>query len=212
MIMSLVRRIGALGATVALVLVPVVAEGAPGRPGEPRYQPGEPGAGDPYFPLAGNGGIDVVHYDLDLDYTPPAPSPAPLEGQLEGVATIDLVATEDLDRFNLDLRGLTATSVVVNGKSMSFTQEETELVITSRPKLKAGAAATVVVTYGGTTTRPKDIEGALYGWVTTRDGAMVVSEPDGSATWFPVNDHPTDKASYSFEITVPEGLVAVANG
>src|SRR5690606_37458040 len=73
MIMSLVRRIGALGATVALVLVPVVAEGAPGRPGEPRYQPGEPGAGDPYFPLAGNGGIDVVHYDLDLDYTPPAP-------------------------------------------------------------------------------------------------------------------------------------------
>src|SRR5690606_37792385 len=85
--------------------VPVVAEGAPGRPGEPRYQPGEPGAGDPYFPLAGNGGIDVVHYDLDLDYTPPAPSPAPLEGQLEGVATIDLVATEDLDRFNLDLRG-----------------------------------------------------------------------------------------------------------
>jgi aminopeptidase N len=212
MTMSLVRRIGAVGATVALVLVPVVAEGAPGRPGEPRYQPGEPGAGDPYFPLAGNGGIDVLHYDLDLDYTPPAPSPAPLEGQLEGVATIDLVATQDLDRFNLDLRGLTATSVVVNGKSMDFTQEENELVITPRPKLKAGAAATVVVTYGGTTTRPTDIEGALYGWVTTRDGAMVVSEPDGAATWFPVSDHPTDKATYSFEITVPEGLVAAANG
>ena len=41
---------------------------------------------------------------------------------------------------------------------------------------------------------------------------MVVSEPDGSATWFPSNDHPTDKAGYSFEVTVPEGLVAVANG
>jgi hypothetical protein len=27
-----------------------------------------------------------------------------------------------------------------------------------------------------------------------------------------VNDHPTDKASYSFDITVPEGLEAVANG
>jgi aminopeptidase N len=66
--------------------------------------------------------------------------------------------------------------------------------------------------YAGTTTRPTDIEGALYGWVTTRDGAMVVSEPDGSATWYPVNDHPTDKSSYTFDITVPEGLVAVANG
>lgn len=41
---------------------------------------------------------------------------------------------------------------------------------------------------------------------------MVVSEPDGSATWFPVSDHPTDKATYTYEITVPEGSVAVANG
>ncbi len=95
---------------------------------------------------------------------------------------------------------------------MSFTQSDNELSITPRPKLKTGQSATVVVEYGGTTIRPTDIEGALYGWVTTRDGAMVVSEPDGSATWFPVNDHPTDKSTYAFEITVPEGLVAVANG
>ena len=163
-----------------------------------RYGPGADGAGDPYFPLAGNGGIDVVHYHLDLDYTPAPPAPAPIEGRLDGVATIDLVATQDLDRFNLDLRGLTASRVTVGGKSMRFEQTENELVITPRPKLKAGAQARVVVTYGGTTIRPTDIEGALYGWVTTRDGAMVVSEPDGSATWFPVNDHPTDKSTYSF--------------
>jgi aminopeptidase N len=87
-----------------------------------------------------------------------------------------------------------------------------ELTVQPRPKLKRGARARVVITYGGQTTRPEDIEGALYGWVTTRDGAMVVSEPEGSMTWYPVNDHPTDKATYSFEITVPEGKVAVANG
>jgi aminopeptidase N len=190
----------------------VAATAAPGNPGNPRYAPGADGVGDPYFPLAGNGGIDVLHYDLDLDYTPPAPAPAPVEGTLSGVATIDLVATLDLDRFNLDLRGMTATKVTVNGKPMSFTQSDNELSITPRPKLKTGQSATVVVEYGGTTIRPTDIEGALYGWVTTRDGAMVVSEPDGSATWFPVNDHPTDKSTYAFEITVPEGLVAVANG
>src|SRR5690606_7296686 len=70
----------------------------------------------------------------------------------------------------------------------------------------------VVVEYGGTTGRPTDLEGALYGWVTTRDGAMVVSQPDGAATWFPTSDHPTDKATYDFAVTVPDGLVAVANG
>ncbi|MCK0112620.1 M1 family metallopeptidase [Ornithinimicrobium sp. F0845] len=199
-------------AAVALTLTPALAGAAPGRPGEPRFQEGADGAGDPYFPLAGNGGIDVLHYDLDLTYQLPDPAPAPLEGQLDGVATIELRATQDLHRFNLDLRGLTASEVVVDGKSMRFDQVENELRVSPRPKLKTGDEVTVEITYGGTTTRPTDIEGALYGWVTTRDGAMVVSEPDGSATWFPVSDHPTDKATYAYEITVPEGSVAVANG
>ena len=41
---------------------------------------------------------------------------------------------------------------------------------------------------------------------------MVVGEPEGSMTWYPVSDHQTDKATYDFQITVPEGKVAVANG
>lgn len=210
--LSALSTLGSAGLALVVLGTPSLAVAAPGNPGNPPYSEGSAGAGDPYFPLSGNGGTDVLHYDLDLDYTPAAPAPAPLEGHLDGVATIDLVATDDLNQFNLDLRGLTASEVTVDGKPIRFTQTENELVITPRPKLKSGKQVQVVVTYGGTTTRPTDIEGALYGWVTTRDGAMVVSEPDGAATWFPVNDHPTDKATYSFEITVPEGLVAVANG
>jgi aminopeptidase N len=41
---------------------------------------------------------------------------------------------------------------------------------------------------------------------------MVANEPDAAATWYPVNDHPLDKATYDFHVTVPQGLVAVANG
>ena len=92
------------------------AMAAPGDPGGPRYTAGAAGAGDAYFPFAGNGGYDVPHYDLDLTYTPPEPAPAPLVGQLAGVATIDLVATQDLDRFNLDLRGMDVQAVTVGGK------------------------------------------------------------------------------------------------
>ena len=82
----------------------------------PRHAAGAPGAGDAYFPYAGNGGFDVRHYDLDLTYTPPAADPAPLVGHLDGIAKIRLTATEDLDRFNLDLRGLDVESVQVDGK------------------------------------------------------------------------------------------------
>ena len=35
-----------------------------------------------------------------------------------------------------------------------------------------------------------------------------MSEPEGSANWFPVNDHPLDKAAYTFVVTVPAGLEA----
>lgn len=211
---TLHRRLTAGAALGVLTLAPALttATAAPDGPG-PRYTEGADGAGDPYLPLAGNGGIDVQHYSLDLDYTPPGPDPAPLEGWLEGTATLTLTATQDLRSFNLDLRGLTATEVRVDGKPMSFAQEQgNELVVQPRPMLKTGRTVEVVVDYEGTTTRPRDLENALYGWVTTRDGAIVTSQPDGAATWFPTSDHPTDKATYDFAITVPEGLVAVANG
>jgi aminopeptidase N len=231
--MRLVRASIALLIGVGVLGVGGGAMAAPGDPGGRRFRAGAPGAGDSYFPFAGNGGYDVQHYDLDITDAPPAPDPAPLVGQLRGVATIDLVATQNLDRFNLDLRGMDVRAITVNGRRLrevtppapgaggggpAYWQVQDdearvwELMVQPRPKLKRGARARVVVAYGGQTTRPEDIEGALYGWVTTRDGAMVVSEPEGSMTWYPVSDHQTDKATYSFEITVPEGKAAVANG
>jgi aminopeptidase N len=230
---QLFGAVTAIAVGVGALVLTESATAAQGAPSGPRYTAGDAGAGDAYFPYAGNGGYDVQHYDLDITYAPPAPAPAPLVGQLSGVATIDLVATQDLDRFNLDLRDMDVQAITVDGKpagevtpppsgveveGAAYWQVQDdearvwELTIQPRPKLKSGQTAQVVVTYGAETTRPEDIEGALYGWVTTQDGAMVVGEPEGSMTWYPVSDHQTDKATYSFEITVPEGKVAVANG
>jgi aminopeptidase N len=51
------------------------------------------------------------------------------------------------------------------------------------------------------------------GWFHKEDGAInVVSEPDGAASWFPSNNHPRDKATYRFEITVPATFVVAASG
>ena len=230
---QLFGAVTAIAVGVGALVLTESATAAQSAPSGPRYTAGDAGAGDAYFPYAGNGGYDVQHYDLDITYAPPAPAPAPLVGQLSGVATIDLVATQDLDRFNLDLRDMDVQAITVDGKpagevtpppsgveveGAAYWQVQDdearvwELTIQPRPKIKSGQTAHVVVTYGAETTRPEDIEGALYGWVTTQDGAMVVGEPEGSMTWYPVSDHQTDKATYSFEITVPEGKVAVANG
>ena len=53
-----------LALTVALVAT--LAFAAPAAATD--YSPGAPGAGDPYYPNAGNGGYDVSHYDLELTY------------------------------------------------------------------------------------------------------------------------------------------------
>ena len=166
---------------------------------------------DPYFPLAGNGGYDVQHYGLDLTYLPSS-------GRLEGRATVTLRATQKLDSFSLDLRNLTATQVTVDAATASFHQTGTvdgrggELVVQAPSALRSGTTHDVVVTYGGVPGQPKDIENALYGFVSFPDGALVANEPEGAATWYPVNDVLTDKATYDFRITVPAGLTAVANG
>ena len=57
--------------------------GAGSGHGGPRFTPGDPGIGDPYFPLDGNGGYDVDHYDLAIRYDP-ATRPAARRGDDPG--------------------------------------------------------------------------------------------------------------------------------
>lgn len=66
-----VRR-SALGTLLVLALtgVAVASGGAASAAPTEGGSRGAAGGGDPYFPYAGNGGYDVLHYDLDLRYTP----------------------------------------------------------------------------------------------------------------------------------------------
>ncbi len=50
------------------------------------------------------------------------------------------------------------------------------------------------------------------GWYNYGEGIFVAGEPGGASGWYPVNEHPLDKATYTFEITVPEPYVVAANG
>jgi aminopeptidase N len=175
--------------------------------GEPvQGEPGASGVGDPYFPGLGNGGYDVEHYTLDLTWLAD-------EGELEGVATIEATATQDLSRFNLDLSGLAVRSVTVAGEEAESSRDDRELVIDPATDIAEGVAFTTVITYGG---KPEPIrEGTRLfelGWHTDGREAFVVSEPSGAETFFPVNDHPTDKATYTFRVTAPEDQTVAANG
>ncbi|MGW4928825.1 M1 family aminopeptidase [Agromyces sp. NPDC004153] len=184
-----------LAATAALVVAPGTAQA------QEVFTPGAPGVGDPYFPLDGNGGYDVDHYGLQVAYDPTT-------DVLTGTATIAALATQGLSSFNLDLDGLNVRSIKVDGRPADWSRAGDELTVTPRRGIHDSAAFTTVVQYDGV---PKTLPDGS-GFFHTDDGALALGQPHVADLWFPVNDHPIDKASYTIAITVPEGLEAVSNG
>ena len=167
---------------------------------------GAPGVGDPYFPELGNGGYDVDHYHLELRWDADA-------GRLAGRATIEAVATQDLSRFNLDLVGMEVSAIEVDGVPAEADREGRELEVTPSEAIGDGTGFTTVIAYEGAPTPvPDGTDLFEVGWQTDGREAYVVSEPAGAATFYPVNDHPTDKATYTLEVTAPEDQVVAASG
>ncbi|WP_157439032.1 M1 family metallopeptidase [Agreia sp. Leaf244] len=200
------------------------------------FEPGAAGIGDSYFPLDGNGGYDVQHYDLDLAY-------APDTDVLSGTTTVTAIATQNLSAFNLDFDtrdvngddAIVISSITVDGVpadwSLATTQisastgqpqvegsgdddatpPRTELTIVPPAGIPLGATITTAVTYSGVPIVVADAFGPA-GVFPTPTGAVVVGQPRVAATWFPSNDHPSDKATFSTRMTVPTGLEVIGNG
>ena len=170
-----------------------------------QFTPGAAGLGDPFFPSMGNGGYQVDDYDLRLRHSPST-------GTLKARATITAVATQDLSAFDLDYAGPRVASVQVAGTPATFSRERRELVITPAAGIPVGSSFVVEVAYAGRPHTVRDADGAREGWFRTPDGALALDEPIGAVTWFPSNNTPTDKASFTIQISVPDGLKAISNG
>ena len=174
-------------------------------------QPGAPGIGDPLYPDFGNGGYDVQHYTLDLSVDPAG-------GSLVGDVTINANAAQTLSRFDLDFIGFQIQSITVNNASATYMRSGQELMITPAAPIANGSAFTTEVKYSGVPVNQTSVALPVQtGWVAYNDGAncpcsYVLSEPDGAADWFPANDHPLDKATYTFRVTVPKPYNVAANG
>lgn len=198
----------------------------------PTCTAGSVGAGDPYFPTMGNGGYDVWHYDLDLTLDVSG-------GEIEAATvTIEALALANLCSFNLDFEGLTIDGVTVDGEEADYARHFKELTVTPDEPIEAGETFITTVTYHGTPViadldsgspaeeapgdldpaegigggDPHEMDAIDSGWFVADDEIFIIGEPSGSRFWYPVNEHPLDKATYTASYTVPEPFVVVANG
>ena len=168
---------------------------------------------DSYFPLLGNEGYDALHYHLDI--TPDFDAET-----LNATVEIKMQATHNLAEFNLDFWGYTITDLTIEGQSVKYGRDQGELIIIPNDPIAIGDMFEVTVAYNG---QPREgIPDEIFygdpeflasaGWVFYAGGSFVTSEPRGASFWYPVNDHPKDKATYSFTITVPEPYVVATSG
>ena len=166
---------------------------------------------DPFFPTFGNNGYDVRHYAVTLD----------VDGgthRLSGRAVLTVKAEAELAKFALDLSGLEVTAVRVNGVPATYDRAPGKLRVKPVKPVGKGSVFSVDVAYRGV---PKTIDDpTVYppppypqlGWTNWNKTSYVVSEPVGAGTWYPVNDEPTDKATYKVTVTVNKPYKAVSNG
>ena len=172
---------------------------------------GNPGIGDPYYPLAGNGGYQIDSYDLDLRYDPDT-------NELTSTAALagTVLSTDGLTQFNLDLQPtMNVQSVTVAGAPAAFEHDDSELVITPQAPLAPGAALAVEVAYQGRPDLLIDATGGLGdgGWFRTESGgAFAAGEPMSASVWYPANEHPSDPATFAVTATVPQGWQVISNG
>ncbi|MCB0109762.1 MAG: hypothetical protein KDE53_27760, partial [Caldilineaceae bacterium] len=168
------------------------------------------GLGDTYYPLEGNPGYDAQHYTIDLAVDVAT-------NTIDGSTTMEALATDELASFDLDFMGLEISAVTVDGIAAAFSRDRQELTITPSAPIAADANFTVSVAYSGTPEPNQDqalfLAGTSNGWLAWGEKIVgAANQPDGAMNWIPSNNHPSDKATFTFRITVDDPNVAVASG
>ena len=180
---------------------------APAEADSDTSPPPGAGAGDSFYPWLGNSGYDVTHYNLMLDVDPDA-------NTIDGITTVHAVSNRELETIYLDLSGLNVSSVTVDGAAAEFSRERAELIVQPATPVPAGTGFAVEVIYSGTPERIADpgVPFVDIGWFNQNGVIFTANEPSGSMSWFPSNNHPTDKATFTIAITVPSHLTAASTG
>ena len=176
-------------------------------PASAAPSPGAAGLGDRLNP----GSATVATTSTTTTSTCATPPPR-RHSRSRATLTIVARATQDLSRFNLDFGGGAVGGVSVNGKTRAL----------RAPRGGTGDHAEPVAAQGRRVRGPRvalhrDADRAQRrspstGFFVTRDGSATAPQPYFAHLIYPSNDHPRDKASFSFRIDVPAGTTAVANG
>ena len=176
-----------------LILIPALLAATPDAPLEAK--PGEPG-------------LDVLHYDLSLVADP-------RQKNIQGQATLDVRLSRGSAQVELALHALKVRGVLVDGVTAAFQQNGDRLSITLPQVQDGDQSVKLNITYSGAprpVLEPGDTYAEGIGWKYFDGSSYALNQPDGAMSWFPCHDVPSDKATFTFHVTVPAQYQVLANG
>lgn len=168
---------------------------------------------DPFAPELGNDGYDTTHYDIAISLDPNKTFEI-----LAASATITLTITHPSNEIILDFAGYEISNIflVEENASLSFLRKNEKLIITLPTTHQPNSELTLQIDYAGfaqiEASRYIDFAPSVGFFYPDGEHLFIASEPDGARYWMPCNDHPQDKATYTFSITTPETMRGIANG
>ncbi len=155
---------------------------------------------------------DVVHYGLQVKFD--------FNGRsIRGSNTISYkIISAPAREMQIDLQlGLDIDSIVYNSKALSFRRDGNAYFVEVPAGMDSGAIQSITVYYHGVP-RPAlhpPWDGGVI-WSKDKKGnpwITVACQGLGASVWYPCKDHQGDEPdSASLSITVPDTLVAIANG
>ncbi|GAA0539471.1 M1 family metallopeptidase [Paractinoplanes ferrugineus] len=164
---------------------------------------------DPIYPAHGNAALDVLHYDLKLNW-------APNSKTLTGTAVLRIRPAADAASIDLDFKPYTLDKVTVDDTEVPTAAVKAERLVVPTAVTKDKPVTLTVVYHGRPATTPMPshrTDTEPLGLTITKEGGLwTMQEPFGAFTWFPANDQPSDKALYDIAVTVPAGWSAITAG
>lgn len=158
---------------------------------------------DSFFPDYGNCGYDVQDYNLNIAWK--------LDGDHWDVSEVLTFISEwDTDELWFDfIDTYEITSLTIDGQEAAYDRQDTKLIVhynfAHDTEYKLYAAFNGKLQWG----ELFDVTGEAR---HPEDGFCMLNEPNNAWRFYICNDHPKDKATYHYSLSVPADYVPAGNG
>ncbi len=153
--------------------------------------------------------VDVLNYNIYLDFTQVASQ------QISGNCKIRFQTLENINTLSLDLLQLNIDSVKMHNSLVSYTYNDTLLIIELPSQILSGNQDSLTVYYNGSPQQDPSGWGGFYftGAYAFNLGVGFASDPHNyGRVWHPCFDNFAEKATYDFAILTNNGKTAYCNG